>query len=143
MLRFELPELDDEEMIETYSDYASSIAETTAAHIADSLHLPPLNINEPYNPFNSLDPSKIDLNQLHKLRFLHQTKQPKTVVRKSKNQQLPSQETLATSKPLTERKKLLQRTVDILKERGEKSIGTGVERLIRWTSRQATASSWG
>ncbi|GLB42721.1 hypothetical protein LshimejAT787_1201700 [Lyophyllum shimeji] len=126
-----LPELDAEAVTEAYSDDAARIATTLAQVNADTL--PPVNINEPENPFNYADPSDIDPQQLPQLRFAHQTKQAASGIRTSKTRQQP-RPTISREPSL--REKFAENMVATLKEREEKGITAGVDRLVRWTWRE-------
>ncbi|KAG6819326.1 hypothetical protein H0H93_012927 [Arthromyces matolae] len=128
-----LPELSEDSLVEAFSDDAAHILNTCSFDVSS---LPPLVIDEPENPFNSADPSSIDLSELAQLRFKHQTKQAETGVRTSKIRQTTTLQPHVETKELTDRQKLLRTTIDAIKESGEKGVGTGVERLLRWTSRQ-------
>ena len=105
--------------------------------MADSL--PPVQINEHANPFDIEDPSTLNLQELVDLRFAHQTKQGATGVknysrsaRVDSSLRLASDETGQQGIRLTERQKLLRRFAEIIKQQGDKGIGTGLERSARW-----------
>ena len=119
--------------------------------MADSL--PPVQINEHTNPFDIEDPSTLNLQELVKLRFAHQTKQGATGVKNySRSARANSSsrhgsvndsdadETGQQGANQTERQKLLCRFAEIIKQQGDKGIGTGLERSARWrniTAREA------
>lgn len=116
-------------MIEAHSDDAANITKVlTEAHTA--MQLPPINVADPSNPFNATDPSNIDLQELTKLRYSHQTKQAALGVRTSKKP-------FPAPKQLSLRQQLHQNTVDLIKKQGEVGVGSGVDRFLRW---QSTAS---
>lgn len=118
-------------MIEAHSDDAANITEIlTQAHHDALVPFPPIDISDPSNPFNAADPSNIDLRELTKLRYNHQTKQAALGVRTSKK---PS----FASKQLSLRQQLHQNTVNLIKKQGEVGIGSGIDRFLRW---QSTAS---
>lgn len=117
-------------MIEAYSDDAANITEIlTQAHHDVLVPLPPIDISDPSNPFNAADPSNIDLQELTKLRYNHQTKQAASGVRTSKK---PSES--FASKQLSLRQQLHQNTVNLIKKQGEVGIGSGIDRFLRWQS---------
>jgi hypothetical protein len=120
-------------MIEAQSDDAANITKILAQ--ANAVPLPPVNIAEPSNPFNAADPSNIDLQELPKLRYDHQTKQAASGVRTSKK---PSP--TGTLKQPSLRQQLHQSTVDLIKKRGEVGVGSGADRFLRWCSSGSTAS---
>jgi hypothetical protein len=103
--------------------------------------LPPVNIDEHNTcPFNAADPSSIDLTILTSLRFKHQTKQAASGVRTSKKTHSKdfdsADETAPTGKKeLTDRQAILKGFYEIIREQGEKGIGTGADQLRRWTER--------
>lgn len=115
-------------MIEAHSDDAANIAGILA--LATPVQLPPVNVARPSNPFNAADPSNIDLQELIKLRYDHQTKQAASGVRTSKKPS-PSAD---MPKQLSLRQQLHQSTVDLIKKRGEVGIGSGADRFLRWHS---------
>lgn len=135
-IRCAFPELDEDALIETYSDDALHIATTLeGVMMADSL--PPVQINEHANPFDIEDPSTLDLQELVNLRFAHQTKQGATGV-KNYSHSAHADSSLASDKTgqqgtrQTERQKLLHRFAEIIKQQCDKGIGTGLERSARW-----------
>jgi len=69
--------------------------------------LPPVNINEPKNPFNSTDPSNINLSYLTQLWFSHQTKQAALGICTSKTSHSDSSTTRA-KKDLTNQQVILK-----------------------------------
>jgi hypothetical protein len=135
-------------LIETYSDDALHIA-TTLEGILMADSLPPVQINEHANPFDIDDPSTLNLQELVKLRFAHQTKQGATGVKNytrsahanssSRHGDVNDSDETGASK--TERQKLLSRFAEIIKQQGDKGIGTGLERSARW--RKVTAGETG
>jgi hypothetical protein len=112
-------------MIEAHSDDAASITKILVQ--ANAVTLPPVNIADPSNPFNATDPSNIDLQELPKLRYDHQTKQAASGVRTSKKPP-------PTLRQLSLRQQLHQSTVDLIKKQGEVGIGSGADRFLRWRS---------
>ena len=113
-------------MIEAHSDDAANITKVlTEAHTV--VQLPPVNVADPSNPFNATDPSNIDLQELTKLRYNHQTKQAASGVRTSKKPSL-------APKQLSLRQQLHRNTVDLIKKQGEVGVGSGVDRFLRWQS---------
>ena len=137
-----MPELEDDEMDEALSEDAEQISHVLSMcgnNVAASL--PPVDIIEHDNcPFNAADPSCIDLSVLTSLRFEHQTKQATSGVRTSKIGHLRDFDDTAVTAPtgkkeLTDRQLILKGFSDIIREQGEKGIGTGADRLRRWTER--------
>jgi len=79
---------------------------------------------------NRLDMSASDVlnfETLVKLRFLHQTKQAHTGIRKTAGQSAQTTETM------TQRQSLARRFNAVIKEQQERGISTGSERDLRWT----------
>lgn len=131
-----LPELNDDELEEAFSEDAERIAATLSecGKAAPLISLPPIINDYAINPFNSVDPSSIDLSTLSALRFSHQTKQAETGVRTSQSRST-SVENGATSSPakaLTDRQRILRGFAEIIRECGDRGIGTGLERSVRW-----------
>jgi hypothetical protein len=135
-----MPELDDNEVDEAFSEDAEQISHVlskcgNAQAVAASL--PPVNVNETNKyPFDVADPSNIDLSVLTSLRFAHQTKQAASGVRTSK--MFHSEDTQTAPSPkkeLTDRQAILKGFSNIIREQGEKGAGTGADRLRRWTGR--------
>lgn len=133
-----MPELDDEAITEAYSDDAAHIRSvlsdiatphaSTGEQLANAL--PPLNIDQPETNIFMSTTSTIDVSQLVHLRFLHQTKQAETGVRK-----VGSGESTAnrkTEKPLSERQQIIRKFAEILKQQDDRGVGTGLERSARW-----------
>ena len=131
-----MPELDDNEMDEAFSEDAEQISHVLSkCGNAIAASLPPVDIDEPNKyPFNVTDPSSIDLSVLTSLRFAHQTKQAASGVRTSKTSHSEYTET-APKKELTDRQAVLKGFSNIIREQGEKGAGTGADRLRRWTGR--------
>jgi hypothetical protein len=127
--RSSIPELDNDAMTEARSDDAANITGilALASASANAVPLPPVNIAGPSNPFNAADPSNIDLQELLKLRYDHQTKQAASGVRTSKKPP-------PLLKQLSLRQQLHQNTVDLIKKQGEVGIGSGADRFLRWHS---------
>lgn len=101
--------------------------------------LPPIRGAEHHvsNPLNNIDPSFVDLSSLTALRFAHQTKQGETGVRTSKLKRTENQPTDETTnvpapKPLSERQQILRGFAEIIRAQGEKGVGTGLDRAVRW-----------
>ena len=140
-----LPQLDDDEMDEAFSEDAGHIAHTLSQCGTSAKSLPTVNVNEPNNPFDTLDPSNIDLSHLIQMRFLHQTKQATTGVRTTKTRPpgLPSDGLEPKAKELTERQKILKGFANIIREQGEKGIESGVGRALRWTQRNSVPGQQG
>ena len=133
-----MPELDDNEVDEAFSEDAEQISYVLSqCGNAIAASLPPVDINEPNKyPFNVADPSSIDLSVLTSLRFAHQTKQATSGVRTSKTRHSEDSDTqTASKKELTHRQAILKGFSDIIREQGEKGAGTGADRLRRWTGR--------
>ncbi|KAF8880856.1 hypothetical protein BD779DRAFT_1612653 [Infundibulicybe gibba] len=99
-----LPELDDASLDEALSEDASQISNTL------------LQCRAP---------------QLVRLRFGHQTKQAASGIRTSKSR-TAGNDSAAVTEVLTHRQIVLKGFSDIIRERGEKGIGTGLERAFRW-----------
>ncbi|KAF8872673.1 hypothetical protein CPB84DRAFT_1829734 [Gymnopilus junonius] len=141
----DLPELDDEAIVEAYSDDASHIqsilSDIAAAHgerLANSL--PPVNIQEPEADIYSSNMTEdIDLSELVRLRVRHQTKQAETGVRKTGNSEALTNQSKAKS--LTERQQLLRKFSEIIKQEGDRGIGTGLDRNVRWTASGNSANA--
>ena len=131
-----MPELDDNEIDEAFSEDAEQISQVLSkCGNAFAASLPPVEINEPNKyPFNVADPSSIDLSVLVSLRFAHQTKQAASGVRTSKTCHLEDTQT-APKKEMTNRQAILKGFSNIIHEQGEKGVGTGADRLRRWTGR--------
>src|ERR1700735_2261910 len=128
-----MPELNDDAIDEAISEDADQISHILSqCGCMVAVSLPPVNVNEPENPFNGADPSNIDLSELIRLRFSHQTKQATSSVRTLKTRH--ATESATTSKnPLTDCQAILCGFLEIIRERGEKGIGTGLERKYHWT----------
>jgi hypothetical protein len=63
-----MPELDDDSREEAFLEDSVQIAHTLLlCSNTAAASLPPVNIDEPENPFNSVDPSNIDLSYLTQL----------------------------------------------------------------------------
>jgi hypothetical protein len=135
-----LPELDGEVMMEAYSDDAAHIMSVLAAahgkHLANSLLA--VNVSElEIDVYSSA--SRIDISELLRLHYHHQTKQAKTGVRKFGNTKVLcnseselTQMNLHQSKPLTECQQILWRFTEIIKQQDDRGIGTGLERAAHW-----------
>lgn len=119
--------------MEALSDDAVYIAETLAAS------LPAPNDNRPSNPFQSalLDPSSIDLSELVKLRFAHQTKQAASGVRTMSRKPTHAQTVL------TDRHKMLRALQGVVKQQQEIGVSTGAERALRWGNSIKTSPTAG
>lgn len=132
-------ELEDDEMDEAFSEDAEQISHVLSMCGNEVVaSLPPVDIDEHNNcPFNAADPSNIDLSVLTTLRFQHQTKQAATGVRTSKLSHSKDFDETAPSgkKELTDRQAILKGFSEIIREQGEKGIGTGADRLRRWSER--------
>ncbi len=126
-----LPEPDDDEVEEAFYDDASNISDilqgVQSAHSGD--RLPPAQHMQPMSPFKSLDAADIDISQLISLRHEHQTKQASSGIRKRDDR---SAELGEASKELTERQRLLKAFSEIIREQGDKGVGSGKERTERW-----------
>ena len=115
-----MPELDDEAMTEAYSDDAayicsllSKIATAHGGKLANEL--PPLNIEQPEtNLFTTLT---VDVSELVHLRFLHQTKQAETGVRKVGFDE--STANRQAEKPLSERQQIIRKFAEIIRQQDE------------------------
>ncbi|KAF9472308.1 hypothetical protein BDN70DRAFT_818838 [Pholiota conissans] len=129
-----LPEFDDDARTEALSDDASHIS-TILASIGNSIamRLPPVNVNDHTNAFELNLDTAVDLSELVRLRFRHQTKQAATGIR---TMGVPSDSTIpsASVKPLTERQRILREFSQILKQQEDQGVGTGLERKFRWKS---------
>ena len=93
--------------------------------------MPPLNIEQPETKLFTT--STIDISELVHLRFLHQTKQAETGVRK-----VGSGESTANrqaEKPLSERQQIIRKFAEIIKQQDDRGVGTGLERSARWISK--------
>jgi hypothetical protein len=103
----------------------------------------------PSNAFNAGSWSDVDLSELVRLRFDHQTKQAATGVRKAGNPTTNVQDTTMAGhtkllKPLTERQKVLREFNQIIKQQGDQGVGTGADRKKRWetnTTAQGNSNS--
>ncbi|KAF9459537.1 hypothetical protein BDZ94DRAFT_1381618 [Collybia nuda] len=117
-----LPELEGDELVEARSDEASYIARTLA-----SLRAPTSGDNRPSNMFQSvlLDPSSVDLSELVKVRFSHQTAQATSGIRTSRKGTNPH-----TASSV--RQDMLRVMHNIVKQQGEIGVSTGAERALRW-----------
>lgn len=135
-----MPELDDNEIDEAFSEDAEQISHVLskcASGNAAAASLPPVNINEPNKyPFNVADPSSIDLSVLTSLRFAHQTKQAASGVRTSKT--CRTEDTQTAPKELTNRQAILKGFSNIIREQGEKGAGTGSVVTTRLNSTDPT-----
>lgn len=89
------------------------------------------------NPFGAADPSDIDLTTLVNLRFQHQTKQAFTGVRTSNILNSEASEESNQGKKLSERQRLQKEYSSIIREQGDRGVGTGLERSVRWTRNPA------
>jgi hypothetical protein len=126
-----MPELTDDLRDEAFFEDSVQITNVLSlCGSAAATSLPPVNVNEPENPFHGADPSNIDLSFLTQLRFSHQTKQAASGIRTSKKSSHTS--TTPAEKDLTNRQVILQGFAEIIRERGEKGVGTGLERAARW-----------
>ena len=135
--------------MDAYSDDALHISRTLSLGIADSL--PPVHVDQPSNPFDIEDPSALDLRELVNLQFAHQTKQAATGVKThscsnttNSDSSSPGEVTGRRSVKPTERQELLRRFTEIIKQQGDRGIGTGLERSARWqkvTNQTRSASS--
>ena len=135
-------------MTEAYSDGAahirsilSDIATPHASHTGERLAnaLPPLNIERPETNLFTSGTLTLDVSELVHLRFLHQTKQAETGVRK-----VGSGESIANrkaEKPLSERQQIIRKFAEILKQQDDRGVGTGLERSARWISKGSAEST--
>ena len=114
---------------------------------ADSL--PPVHIEHRANPFAIDDPSALDLQELVKRRFPHQTKQGATGVKNCSksttpinlSSHSPSDDNIYHEKTKqTERQKML---CHFAKQQGDRGIGSGLERSARWRNLTAGAGGGG
>ncbi|KAF8905727.1 hypothetical protein CPB84DRAFT_1823080 [Gymnopilus junonius] len=127
-----LPVLDDDSMEEALAEDSEQISHVLSLCVSEvATSLPPVNVDEPENPFGSIDPSNIDLSSLVQLRFAHQTKQAASGVRTSKASRSDESSALPR-KELTDRQKILHGFAEIIRARGEKGIGTGLDRAWHW-----------
>ncbi|PPR07227.1 hypothetical protein CVT24_010170 [Panaeolus cyanescens] len=140
----DLPEFDTDGIVEAYAEYAthiqtilSDIASTHGNELADAL--PPLNLMQPSSTVNPHSLS-VDLSELVKLRFAHQTHQALTGVRKVGNESAISRTTRTPQ--LTERQRIIREMAAIVKESGDRGVGSGLERAARWQA-SAPAPSTG
>ena len=125
-------------MTEAYSDDAahirsllSDIATAHGGRLANEL--PPLNIGQPDT--NLFTTSTIDVSELVHLRFLHQTKQAETGVRKVGSCESTANPGRQAKKPLSERQQIIRKFAEIIKQQDDRGIGTGLERSARWISK--------
>jgi hypothetical protein len=119
-------------LTEAYSDDAShinSVLSSLGSSLANSL--PAVNTNEHSNAFttNNSESSAVDLTELVRLRFLHQTKQAATGVRIGSN---TNETAFEKKKLLTDRQKILREFNQILKQQEDRGVGTGLDRKVRW-----------
>lgn len=132
--RSSMAELDENETEEAFSEDADQIAAILldcAGREAAAL-LPSIKDSLPENPFGSIDPSSVDLSVLTDLRFAHQTKQAASGIRTSKSAHSDLSSISTATKALSDRQKILRGFAEIIRERGEKGIGSGLERAARW-----------
>ena len=128
--------MDEVEIDEAFSDDAAQISSILSecqrplARLAVSA-LPAVQDNRPQNAFSAADPSDIDLSSLVDLRLQHQTKQAFSGVRSSGILKTHSADN-SPIKQLTERQKLLKGFAEVLREVGDKGVGSGLERSARW-----------
>lgn len=129
-------------MTEAYSDDAahirSLISDIATAHgerLANAL--PPLNIERPETTLftSTTSSSTIDVSELVRLRFLHQTKQAETGVRKVGSGKSTANSRAENLKPLSERQQIIRRFAEIIKQQDDRGVGTGLERSARWISK--------
>lgn len=92
--------------------------------------LPAVNTQERSNAFNPNNSAAVDLTELVRLRFLHQTKQAETGVRKEGKAEENSM--FQKKQQLTERQKILREFNNIIKRQEDQGAGTGLERKARW-----------
>ena len=131
-----LPEFDQTAITEAYSDDASHI-NSTLTSVGSSLAnlLPAAITQECSNAFNPNNSAAVDLTELVRLRFLHQTKQAETGVRMvgKATDTLENPESMFQKKQLlTERQKILREFNNIIKRQEDQGVGTGLERKARW-----------
>ena len=101
--------------------------------------MPPLNIEQLETNVFTSGSLTIDVSELVRLRFLHQTKQAETGVRK-----VGSGESTANrqaEKPLSERQQIIRKFAEIMKQQDDRGVGTGLERSARWISKGSAKST--
>lgn len=121
-------------MIEARSDEASYIAHTLAL-----LRAPTSGDDRPSNQFQSvlLDPSSVDLSELVKIRFAHQTRQAASGIRKT------LQEGGHPQTPSNVRQATLRAMQKIVQQQEEIGVSTGAERALRWGHNSKAAPTAG
>ncbi|KAF8164695.1 hypothetical protein B0H34DRAFT_633518, partial [Crassisporium funariophilum] len=133
----QLPQLNDKAITEAFSDDASHIS-TVLTSIGKSLakSLPPVNVNERANAFE-LD-AAVDLSELVRLRFLHQTKHAASGICTIGTAVDPSS-TSVLSKPLSKCQKILREFTQIIKKQEDQGVGTGLENSPNPTSKNGNS----
>jgi hypothetical protein len=128
-----LPSPTDNEVDEAFAEDSAQIEHVLSRSwtLTQASQLPAVQDTSHQNTFSGTDPSDVDLNELVRMHFKHQTKQAFTGVRTS--QHLMALETPVV-KQLTECQQLLKEFLQIIHEQGEKGVGTGLARNARWTA---------
>lgn len=116
-----------------------TLANIAAAHGENLANtIPALNIVQPEtNPYASIPSLRVDISDLVRQRFKHQTKQGLTGVRKFGSTESISRN---LTKPLSEGQHL-RKFNEIIKQQDDRGIGTGLERKGRWKANGILANT--
>ncbi len=118
----------DADVDEANADDSAQISDVLSKAHCGAQTIAAVQDHERQNPFISADASRIDLNILVNLRLEHQTKQASTSIQTSQTPCTTSE----TIKVTTERQRILKEFSSIIREAGERGVGSGLERMARW-----------